>query len=68
MDQDSNTEDPEVALQIAKNVREYGNQLFKEGKAEEALQKYQSGLFLQVFRQGKKISDSLSHHRIYSVS
>ena len=51
MDEDSNTENPEVALQIAKNVREYGNQLFKEGKAEEALQKYQSGLSLQVFRQ-----------------
>ena len=68
MDQDSNTEDPEVALQIAKNVREYGNQLFKEGEAEEALQKYQSGLFLQVFRQGKKIFDLLSHHRIHSVS
>ena len=52
MDQDSNTEKPEVALQIAKDVREYGNQLFKEGKAEEALQKYQSRLSLQVFRQG----------------
>ena len=43
-DEDSNTENPEVALKIAKNVREYGNQLFKEGKTEEALQKYQSGL------------------------
>jgi peptidyl-prolyl isomerase D len=52
MDEDSNTENPEVALQIAKDVREYGNQLFKEGKTEEALQKYQSGLSLQVFRRG----------------
>jgi peptidyl-prolyl isomerase D len=45
-DEDRNTEKPEVALQIAKDVREYGNQLFKEGKTEEALQKYQSGLSL----------------------
>lgn len=43
-DEDSDTEKPEVALQIAKDVREYGNQLFKEGKTEEALQKYQSEL------------------------
>ena len=42
VDEDSDTEKPEVALQIAKEVREYGNQLFKEGKTEEALQKYQS--------------------------
>jgi hypothetical protein len=66
MDEDSNTENPEIALQIAKDVREYGNQLFKEGKTEEALQKYQSGLSLQVF--DKAGSDSLSHHRIYSIS
>lgn len=44
MDEDSNTENPEVALKIAQYVREFGNKLFKEGKAEEALQKYQSGL------------------------
>ena len=65
-DEDSNTEKPEVALQIAKDVREYGNQLFKEGKTEEALQKYQSELSLQFF--DKAGSDLLSHHRIYSVS
>jgi peptidyl-prolyl isomerase D len=43
IDEDSKTENPEVALKIAKDVREYGNQLFREGKTEEALQKYQSG-------------------------
>jgi len=43
-DQDSDTENPEVALKIAKDVREYGNQLFKEGKAGEALQKYQKSI------------------------
>ena len=51
MDEDSNTENPEVALKIAKDVREYGNKLFKEGKTEEALQKYQSGLCTGFFRQ-----------------
>ena len=49
IDEDSDTEKPEVALQIAKDVREYGNQLFKEGKTEEALQKYQSRLNLYKF-------------------
>jgi len=44
VDDDRDTENPEVALQIAKEVREYGNQLFKEGKAEEALQKYQKSI------------------------
>ena len=47
IDEDRETEKPEVALKIAKDVREYGNKLFKEGKTEEALQKYQSGLSLQ---------------------
>ena len=42
IDEDRDTENPEIALQIAKDVREYGNQLFKQGKVEEALQKYQS--------------------------
>lgn len=41
-DEDSDTDNPEVALDIAKAVREIGNKLFKEGKVEEALQKYQS--------------------------
>ena len=42
VDEDRDTENAEVALQIAKAVREVGNKLFKEGKTEEALQKYQS--------------------------
>ena len=35
-------EKPEVALKIAREVREVGNKLFKEGKYEDALHKYQS--------------------------
>jgi len=41
-DEDRNVQDPEVALKIAREVRELGNKLFKEGKAEAALAKYQS--------------------------
>ncbi|KAH9474440.1 Peptidyl-prolyl cis-trans isomerase cyp40 [Psilocybe cubensis] len=43
-DEDKDTEDPKVALEIAGVVREVGNKLFKEGKTEEALQKYQKSL------------------------
>jgi peptidyl-prolyl isomerase D len=43
-DEDRDTENPEVALEIAKAVREVGNKLFKEGKVDEALQKYESEL------------------------
>lgn len=35
-------EKPEVALRVAREIREIGNKLFKEGKTEEALNKYQS--------------------------
>lgn len=35
-------ERPEAALKIARDIREVGNKLFKEGKAEDALNKYQS--------------------------
>lgn len=41
-DEDRNVNNPEVALTIAKEVREIGNKLFKEGKTEAALSKYQS--------------------------
>ena len=41
-DEDQNVQDPEVALKIAREVRELGNKLFKEGNAEGALAKYQS--------------------------
>ncbi|KAF8152981.1 cyclophilin-like domain-containing protein [Crassisporium funariophilum] len=44
VDEDRDSENPEIALQIAKAVREVGNKLFKEGKTEEALQKYQKSL------------------------
>lgn len=37
-------EKPEAALKVAKQVREIGNKLFKEGKTEQALAKYQSTL------------------------
>jgi peptidyl-prolyl isomerase D len=43
-DEDRDTENPEVALEIAKAVREVGNKLFKEGKVDEALQKYEKSL------------------------
>jgi len=42
VDEDRDTENPEVALEIAKVVRDVGNKLFKEGKTEEALNKYES--------------------------
>ncbi|KAG6909316.1 Peptidyl-prolyl cis-trans isomerase cyp40 [Tephrocybe rancida] len=35
---------PEIALEIAKAVREIGNKLFKEGKSDEALLKYQKSI------------------------
>lgn len=41
-DEDRDTQDPEVALKIAQEVREIGNKLFKEGKPDSALAKYQS--------------------------
>ncbi|KAI0942917.1 hypothetical protein AcV7_002202 [Taiwanofungus camphoratus] len=37
-------EKPELALKIAKQVREVGNKIFKEGKAEDALAKYQKSI------------------------
>jgi len=43
-DEDQNVQDPSVALKIAREVRELGNKLFKEGKAEEALAKYQKSI------------------------
>ncbi|KAF9531075.1 cyclophilin-like domain-containing protein [Crepidotus variabilis] len=44
VDDDRDTENPEVALQIAKAVRELGNRLFKEGKTDQALGKYQKSI------------------------
>ena len=41
-DEDRDVQKPEVALDIAKAVREIGNTLFKEGKIGEALDKYLS--------------------------
>jgi len=43
-DEDRNVQNPEIALEIAKTVREVGNKLFKEGKADLALQKYQKSI------------------------
>ncbi|KAI0357726.1 peptidyl-prolyl cis-trans isomerase Cpr7 [Trametes cingulata] len=37
-------ETPEIALKIAREVREVGNKLFKEGKYDEALRKYQKAI------------------------
>jgi peptidyl-prolyl isomerase D len=41
-DEDRDVQNPEIALDIAKTVREVGNKLFKQGKIDLALQKYQS--------------------------
>jgi hypothetical protein len=41
-DEDRDVQNPQVALGIAKEIREIGNKLFKEGKTEIALEKYQS--------------------------
>lgn len=43
-DEDRDTDQPEIALEIAQAVREVGNKLFKEGKMEAALEKYQKSL------------------------
>lgn len=43
-DEDSNVHNPEVALKIAKDVREAANVLFKKGDVEGAFTKYQSRL------------------------
>jgi len=41
-DDDRDTENPQVALDIAKNIREVANKLFKAGKVDVAFEKYQS--------------------------
>lgn len=41
-DEERNIQDPVLALKIAGEIRELGNKLFKEGKVEDALAKYQS--------------------------
>ncbi|KIM82826.1 hypothetical protein PILCRDRAFT_97375 [Piloderma croceum F 1598] len=43
-DDDQNVQDPEVALKIAREIREIANKLFKEGNAEGALAKYQKSI------------------------
>ncbi|KAJ6625133.1 cyclophilin-like domain-containing protein [Mycena sp. CBHHK59/15] len=43
-DGDADVQNPEVALRIATQIRELGNTLFKEGKTEQALAKYQKSI------------------------
>lgn len=43
-DDDHDTQQPEVALEISKNIREVATKLYKEGKVELALQKYQKSI------------------------
>jgi len=43
-DEDRDVQNPEVALTIAKAIRELANKLFKEGKIEAALEKYQKSI------------------------
>jgi peptidyl-prolyl isomerase D len=47
-DGDDDVQNPEVALAVAKTIREVGNKLFKEGNARDALLKYQSTLFPSI--------------------
>ncbi|KZT05011.1 peptidyl-prolyl cis-trans isomerase [Laetiporus sulphureus 93-53] len=44
IDGKSPMDDPVVSLRVAKEVRELGNKLFKEGKVEEALAKWQKSI------------------------
>lgn len=44
-DDDHDVQNPQVALSIAKEIREIGNKRFKEGNARDALLKYQSTCF-----------------------
>lgn len=48
-DEDRDVQNPEIALDIAKTVREVGNKLFKEGKPDLALRKYQSKCAYELF-------------------
>ncbi|KAJ3760007.1 peptidyl-prolyl cis-trans isomerase [Lentinula raphanica] len=43
-DDDHDISNPQVAYDIAKSIRELGNKLFKEGKTNEALAKYQKSI------------------------
>ncbi|XP_006455162.1 hypothetical protein AGABI2DRAFT_194815 [Agaricus bisporus var. bisporus H97] len=43
-DEDRDLSKPETAIEIAKVIRELGNKLYKEGKIEEAHQKYQKSI------------------------
>ncbi|KAG6861153.1 Peptidyl-prolyl cis-trans isomerase cyp40 [Termitomyces sp. Mi166 len=43
-DEDRDVQNPKIALEIAKAIREIGTKLFKEGKIEEALSKYQKSI------------------------
>ncbi|KAF8581127.1 hypothetical protein K439DRAFT_1662453 [Ramaria rubella] len=43
-DDDADVQNPDIALSIAKEIRELGNKLFKEGNARDALAKYQKSI------------------------
>lgn len=60
-------EKPEIALRVAKEIREVGNKLFKEGKADQALAKYQSAPRPFVFRDCEGSYDSLAEQRLYDT-
>jgi peptidyl-prolyl isomerase D len=44
-DGDVDVQNPEIALSVAKEIKDIGSKLFKEGNAREALLKYQSTWF-----------------------
>ncbi|KXN92910.1 Peptidyl-prolyl cis-trans isomerase D [Leucoagaricus sp. SymC.cos] len=51
-DEERDLSKPETVIEIAKAIREVGNKLYKEGKTEEALGKYQKSVrYLDTFRE-----------------
>jgi peptidyl-prolyl isomerase D len=47
-DEDRDVDEPAIALEIASAVKEVGTKLFKEGRTNEALEKFQSELFSYI--------------------
>ncbi len=57
-------EKPEVALRVAQEIREIGNKVFKEGKVDRALEKYQSTFYSCPFPVMQRFTAS---HRGYPL-
>jgi peptidyl-prolyl isomerase D len=67
-DEDRDVQKPEIALEAAKSIRELANKLYKEGKLELALKKYQSkGHLLVHFVVYERIAEALTCTRSWMV-